>query len=265
MTDETPLTTRDVPFAMTATPGPGPALLRPRPSPSSRTSGCGRAPGRWRAGSRRSRHPGDYVTYTIGDQSLIVLRLDETPSGPITTSAGTGARNWPGQADRFGVGRSPARSTGGAGTSMAPTPSSTGRGLRRDRSPIRSNFACPKPRSTPGAAASSSTSIPMQPHWPRRSTRCRHCSIRWASPDDGGLVEGHRPAGQLEAGHGGLHRGLPRHGQPPADHPGPVRRYDPNALAYSVHRPRPLELHQPPGVPRRTTAARSTTSTRSRR
>ena len=60
-------------------PGPGPegALLRPRLLPRWRPSSCGRGSGRWRAGSRRSRTPGDFVEYEILDQSVIVVRTDD--------------------------------------------------------------------------------------------------------------------------------------------------------------------------------------------
>ena len=60
-------------------PGPGPqgALLRPGLLRSWRSSSCGRASGRWRAGSRRSPRPRDFVEYEFLDQSIIVLRTDD--------------------------------------------------------------------------------------------------------------------------------------------------------------------------------------------
>ena len=47
---------------------------RPAPSTTSRWSGSGPGSGRWRAGRRRSPQPGDYVEYSIGDQSILVVR-----------------------------------------------------------------------------------------------------------------------------------------------------------------------------------------------
>ena len=48
-----------------------------RSSPNSSEPDCGPTCGRWPAGSKRSPAPGDYVEYTICDQSILLVRVDD--------------------------------------------------------------------------------------------------------------------------------------------------------------------------------------------
>ena len=60
-----------------ARPGAARSATSTRSSSSSRPSSCGRGSGRWRAGSRRSPGPDDFVEYEILDQSVIVVRTED--------------------------------------------------------------------------------------------------------------------------------------------------------------------------------------------
>ena len=98
--------------------------------------------------------PGDYVEYTIGNQSVIVVRLDaDTVARLPERVQASWERSRQGQRDVSKTARSPARFMAGVTTSTGPTRSSTARTVsRRDHG--LAVLCLPQALSRPGGRAS---------------------------------------------------------------------------------------------------------------
>ena len=165
--------------------------------------------------------PGDFVEYTICDQSILVVRVDDVDRRCLPQRLPAPGHR-AGQRDRDASTRagSSAPSTAGGGTSTgensfvygaarvrpgaarargALSPPGPGRDLGRLR------VGQPRPGRAAPARGARSDAEPARP-----ARRRRHA---------GRLVEGGHPPGQLEAGPGGVHGGLPRPPDPPPAHP----------------------------------------------
>ena len=170
-------------------------------STRSRPSSSGRGSGRWRAGSRRSREPRDFVEYEILDQSVIVRAHRRHASVRAFQNAcrhrGVQARRGPRHVrERLHA----ARSTAGATASTARTPPSPQRThVRRAQPACRTTSTSCRCGARRGAAARGSTSTTTR-------RRCASASSRRHDPRRvEGRVAAHRvvvrvpPPGELEA------------------------------------------------------------------
>ena len=189
---------------------------------------CGPTPGRWPAGSRRSRRPATTSsTRSAISRSCWCGSTTETVRGYLNAcrhratelAKGTGT---------FGDGRIICPFHGwrwdldGKNTfvygahAFDPAAADAGRALPP-----------PGPGGDLGRVRVGQPGPRQRRRCSRRSTPSPACSTRWVWPTCGCLVEGGHPAGQLEDGPGGVHGGLPRPPDPPPAHPRPSRAVRP--------------------------------------
>ena len=200
------------------------SATRPPSSWTSSSSGCGRGCGRSPAARRSWRAPGDFLEYSIGDDSIVVVRTATAVISPrSTTRAGTAARGWPKGAAAFAQRRDP-----------VPVPRVDVRARRPARARARPRGVRRSPdRSRPAAGARRVLGrVRVRQHGSRRRAVAR---IPRSAPDAARAVPLRRAAfphlplhdhpRELESGRRRVQRELPRAGTAPAD-PSVDRRHE---------------------------------------
>ena len=203
--------------------------------------------------------PGDYVEYTIADQSVLLVRIDERTVRAYLNACRHRATELAKGSGPFPRGQIVCPFHGWR-WNLDGTNSFVYGAHAFDPELLAPGRALPPRRSgsTPGAAASGSTSTPPPPRCRRHWTPCPACSTR-SGIGDMRVVWWKEvgPPGQLEDGPGGVHGGVPRAPDPPPAHPGPPRAVRPRQSRVLRPRPTVTPASSSARTPRPRRAARS--------